>query len=82
MAEYPMAKGITVWLSDISASDWLLVALSVAQWGRSSDGRYLHATLRDKNMIDLSRQPAAAIQQLAGQITHIALIDMSSRDEI
>ena len=79
MREYPMADGVTISPLDLSLSVHLTLSTAIARWGQGGDGRYLHAKLRDGNMIDLSKQTAAAIQPLIDQLTHIGVIDMGSK---
>jgi len=82
MAEYPQAKGSTVWPSGSSEFVLSRIAQAVSAWVKGGDKRYVHATLRDKTMTDLTRHSAAEIQAISGQIAHLSVIDMGNLAEI
>ena len=82
MVAYPKAKGITVQPLDISDSAWPRISLAIATWVQAGDRRYVYATLKDNSMVDLSCQPLDVIERMAGELTHVALVDMNNLDEI
>ena len=82
MAEYPKAKGSTVWPSGSPDSVLPRIAQATSTWLTGGDKRYVHATLWDKTMTDLTRLSAAEMLEISGKIAQMSLIDMGNLAEI
>ena len=82
MAEYPKAKGSTVWPSGRPDSVLPRIAQATSTWLKGGEKRYVHATLWDKTMTDLTRLSAAEMLEISGQIAQMSLIDMGNLAEI
>lgn len=78
MPEYPKAKGSTVWPSGSSDSVLPRIAQATSAWIKGGAERYVHATLWDNTMTDLTRLSAAELLEISDQIAQMSLIDMGN----